>query len=215
LDESPARNRNGSGCRSRRLNAGFYWGWSLRGNRRACYKRDASGQISHCICLARARPRRPADQAVGNIGSIAMCSDTRSQVSTCIDGARVVNPSSFVVHADIRSTTLGEALLQAVSARGPTNSILNHLGNLAGWTRMRHFSIVAGSCSIVSLHQPRIANAIVCGGCSNAAIAFLHYDSKNESRVDTSGAGNGLDASRHCINLIVGVICNAPLCTRA
>jgi hypothetical protein len=127
-----------------------------------------------------------------------VCRDTLPKVTTCGDRTRVVDSSSLVVHADVRCTSFGEALLETISAGCASGAIRDHLGDLTSWARARYrTTIVAGSCSVVTLHKTRIRYAIVSGRCSHAAIALFQHDGKNKARIDAGRGRDGLDGGRN------------------
>lgn len=67
----------------------------------------------------------------------------------------------------------------------------------------------------MALHEARVLNRVVRCGDTDAAIGFLEDDGEDETSIDASGVGDGLDAVGHVVQLVVGVIGNVPLGTRA
>jgi hypothetical protein len=58
----------------------------------------------------------------------------------------------------------------------------------------------------VALHKTSVLNTVVGGVDTNAALAFLHNNCKDESRVDASFAGDRLDASVNVACFVIRVV---------
>lgn len=63
------------------------------------------------------------------------------------------------------------------------------------------------------LHKTWVADAIVGGWCSNAAIAFLHEDGEDEAGVDAGGCADGLNCGGDFVHFGFRVLCDAKLGT--
>lgn len=54
---------------------------------------------------------------------------------------------------------------------------------------------MARSGAGVALHEAWVADAVVGGGGSDAAVGFLDHDCEDEAGVDASGRGDGRDGA--------------------
>jgi len=105
-----------------------------------------------------------------------MCCYSLAEIFGRGDGARVVDTRGLVVHGDVGCTGLGKTLLQPIAAGRTSRTVCNHLRDFAGGAGVLDGSVVAGSCSVVRLHEAWVADAVVGGWCADATIAFLHHD---------------------------------------
>ena len=113
-----------------------------------------------------------------------MSRDTCPEVFGRVDGTRVVDAGSFVVHAYVCSSRFGKALLETITASCTGGTVSDHLGDLASWAGVLNSSVVTGSGAVVGLHEPWVDNSVVCCWGSNAAVGLLHDNSENEPGVD-------------------------------
>lgn len=67
----------------------------------------------------------------------------------------------------------------------------------------------------MALHQTGIDHTIVCGGCSHTAIALLHDDCEDKSRVDARRTTNRLNTALEVADFVVGVIGGTKLSARS
>lgn len=141
----------------------------------------------------------PADQAVGDVGAVAVGGTATAQVPAGSDRARVVHAGGDVVLAGVGCAGRGEELDQAVTARragDALGAVPDHLGD--GGQRARVLDdagVVAGAGAVVALHHARVVDAAVGGWDPQAAVALLHDDGEDEARVDLRLARDGVDGS--------------------
>jgi hypothetical protein len=105
-----------------------------------------------------------------------VCCDSLSEILGRGDRAGVVDTRGLVVHGDVGSTCLGKTLLQPIAAGRTSCTVCDHLRDFALGAGVLDGSVVAGSCSVVRLHEAWVNNTIVGGWCAHAAITFLHHD---------------------------------------
>lgn len=152
----------------------------------------------------------PADQAVGNVSGVAVRSTTGAEVPARRDRARVVHAGRNIVLAVVRGAGLLDQVSQAGAARAtrdPVGAVLDHLGDLRGRARVLDDAVVVASAlAIVALHETRVPDATVGGVDADAAIALLHDDREDESRVDVGGRANAGDGGLEVVILLVGVV---------
>jgi hypothetical protein len=98
--------------------------------------RTVLGSDSTGIALTDAR--RPAGKPVGDVAAVAVGGNTKSQVSTLIEGARVVHAGGLVEL--LHTVSLGgiQKLLESITGCRACDTILDHLMNLALGTRVLH-----------------------------------------------------------------------------
>lgn len=90
------------------------------------------------------------------------------------------------------------------------------MGDLINSAWSRNFTpAVAGSGASMALHETWVDNSVVGGGYSYTAVAFLHDDSENKTRINSGTAGNGLDRARDTVHLVISVVVNRKLTARA
>jgi hypothetical protein len=63
----------------------------------------------------------------------------------------------------------------------------------------------------VALHETRVDNPVVRRGGSDTTVALLQDDGEDEPSIHACGAGDGLDAVGHVLDLLVRVVFNIPL----
>lgn len=142
-----------------------------------------------------------------------MCCDALPEILGWRDGTGVVDARGFVVHGDVGGACLGDTLLQAVAAGCPSCTVLDHLHDLAGGAGVLDGAVVAGSGTIVRLHESWVADAVVGGWGADATVAFLHHDGEDEARVDAGGCADGLDGGGDFVDFGFGVLRDAELGT--
>jgi hypothetical protein len=98
--------------------------------------RTVLGSDSTGIALADAR--RPAGKPVGDVAAVAVGGNTKSQVTTLVEGTGVVHASGLVELLGTISLGSIQELLQAVTGCSTRNAVLDHLVNLAFGTRVLH-----------------------------------------------------------------------------
>lgn len=76
----------------------------------------------------------PADQAVGNVGGVAVGGDTAVEVAISGNGTGVVDTRGLVVLGDIVATNLGKTLLETDIAV-ETCTVLDHALDHVVWAR--------------------------------------------------------------------------------
>ena len=59
-----------------------------------------AGLGSDCACFAFANTRRPTGKSIGDVAAVAVGGNTQSQVTTSIEGTRVVHASGLVEPLD-------------------------------------------------------------------------------------------------------------------
>lgn len=86
--------------------------------------------------------------------------------------------------------------------------------DLAVWAGVLNGTVfVAGTGSVVALHQTRVDDTIVGGLDTHTTIGLLHNDGQDETSVNTAGGSNCFDGLLHIGVLVVGVIRHAELST--
>jgi hypothetical protein len=92
--------------------------------------------------------------------------------------------------ADVGCAAECEALFESIAGCGACGAVLDHLSDFAGWAGVGNSGIIAGSRSIMILHETWVSDTVVCGRCSYATVAFLHGDGKDESSVHSGRRGH-------------------------
>lgn len=86
--------------------------------------------------------------------------------------------------------------------------------DLAVWAGVLDGAVlVAGTGSVVALHETRVDDTIVGGLDTDTAVGLLHNDGQNEPSVDTAGGSNCFNGFLHVGVLVVGVIRHTELST--
>ena len=149
----------------------------------------------------------PTGETVGNIASVAVGSDTVLELASGGDGTRVVDSSGAVEGRDVATTRLVDAVGETVTRVGSGSTLKDHLvDGLVGARVLNPAVVVAGSLTIVVLHQTGVANSVVGGVNADAATRLLHDDGENEAVVDTSGGSGLLDTIPDGSNLGTRVV---------
>ena len=152
--------------------------------------------------MAASGGKEPALETVGNISNIAVGAATAVVEVAEGSGAGVVGAGSDVVGPGVLGTsdldTLGQGSSETVTRRGTDDTILDHLINHGVGTRV---DTSAGAGSVVGLHKTGVADTVACGASTNATLAFLHDNRKNESSVNQGLVGVLLDSLLDAGNL--------------
>ena len=147
-----------------------------------CYApKETNSQKAVMIC------KDPTGQPIGNIGRIALGCNPLAQISGCVNRARIIDSRSFIEPRDISRVRQVDTLSQAIPTVCSGAPLANHLGDDAGWARVLNLACeiaVAGSVTIVALHQAWVAHAEVGRRHTHAAAGFLHHDGEDEAVVD-------------------------------
>lgn len=130
-----------------------------------------------------------------------------AEVAGRVDGARVVSAGGLVVLGRFCAGLGLIALLETVALVGSSGAVFDHLLDHAGgaWSCLAAV-LVAGALASVALHETSVQNTVVRGLDTNAALAFLHNNCKDESSVDASFAGHPLDVSVNVVCFVVRVV---------
>ena len=153
----------------------------------------------------------PAGQTVGNVAGVAVSGNAVLEVSAGSDGATVVDASSLVEAGDVAvgSVPVGrlvDAVGKTIAGAGAGGAVGDHLGDGRLRARVGNAVLVAGSGTVVVLHQAGVADAVVGGGDADAATGLLHDDGKDKSVVDTGLLGHLLDGVPDFADLLAGVV---------
>ena len=142
-----------------------------------------------------------------------MGSDTLAQVAVRGDGARVVAASGLVVRGGIAvAALLSDELLKTVTLGGTFDTVDDHLVDLAvGAGVLDSAVLVAGTGSIVALHQTGVDDTVVCSLDTDTAVGLLHDNGQNETGIHTAGGRDSLDGLLDVLVLLVGVVVDTPL----
>jgi hypothetical protein len=107
---------------------------------------------------------------------------------------------------------LVQSLNETVTGRSASDAVSNHLDDYVGRAGVLDVAVlVASGRSIMILHESWIANTVVRGRSSNAAIRFLHHDGKDEAAVNASFTRNLLDSSGNVVRLLIRVCSDMKL----
>lgn len=151
----------------------------------------------------------PTNQAVGDISGIAVSSNAEAKVAGGVDRAGVIGTGSDIELATIASTGRSEELHKTGACGGTIGTVCDHLGDLVRRARVLDTAVgdvVAGSCTIVILHQARVTDTEVSGRHADTAVTLLHDDSEDVTRVDTGGSADRGDGRLQASNLIGRVV---------
>jgi len=143
----------------------------------------------------------PTSQTISNIWCIAMCSSAILKISWWGNCARIVDSGCFVESDHITSLWLVDALSKTVSWFRPSSPFADHFKYNFAWTGILDLVSdiwVASSCTIVVLHQTRIANTKIRCWYTNTASWLLHDDSKNKAMIHLGLLGHLLDSIVDC-----------------
>ena len=107
----------------------------------------------------------PSHQPVGYIARVAQSATSSAEVVAVVLGsATVVDVGASIVLGDVGATAGGDGLLEAVAGRSTLGSVADHLDDLGLWAwGLDGAGVVAGTGSIVVLHQTWVAHAVVGG----------------------------------------------------
>lgn len=155
-----------------------------------------AGKCGNGVVVAAAGTGGPAEETVGDIGSVAVSRDTGAQVTIGSDRAGVVAAGSLVVGSRVASASvLLNELLQTVTVGGTHGTITDHLLDLGRGARVLDVlgsagTSVAATLAVVRLHETRVDDTVVGRVHTDTPVALLHDDSQNEAGVDTRFAGD-------------------------
>jgi len=101
---------------------------------------------SNSTCITLADTSRPASESVGDVAAVAVGGNTKSQVTTGVDGAGVVHAGGLVEFLGAVSSGSVQELLEAVASCCAYHAILYHLMDLGFGTWGLHVrAVVAGT----------------------------------------------------------------------
>lgn len=177
-----------------------------------------SAHAANCVLIAVVGVGvRPADEAVGNVGGIAVGGNAAVEVTVASNGARVVNARSLVVLGDIVARLL-DSLLDTPLETNLTvqaSAVRDHALDLV--VRAGHNTLavrVAGVGTLEGLHQSWVVETVVGRRGTNAALGLLHDDGEDELGLDAALSRDFLDGLLDIVGLLLAVVVHAKLGAR-
>lgn len=156
----------------------------------------------------------PSNESVRDVAGVGQSTATLFKVAGGSDTATIVLSRSPVPVTRLIGSSGGLllfALLETVSRRSSQRAVLDHLEDLRVWTRGLHGGSIAGSGSLVRLHE---SGVVVCprgGDDTDATFGFLHYDGQDETLIDVvCFGGDGFDGGFDAGDFFFGVVGDAP-----
>jgi len=152
------------------------------------------------------RGETPTVETVGDIFSIAGSATETVVEVTVVNRATVVESGGSIGGLGIlltMATSLRHKLLQTVASGGSLNAVLNHLQDLVRWARA---DTITGTSAIMRLHQSWVGDTVVGSRDADAALALLHDDSQNETRINARRSSYLVDRAVDGLGLFSRVI---------
>ena len=129
----------------------------------------------------------PASQPIRNIRRVALCCNPVAQITGWINRARIVDSRGFIEPRDTSRVRQVDTLSQTIPTTRSCGSLADHLRDDVVRARVLHLTCeiaMAGTIAVVTLHQARVAHAVVGRWYANAAAGFLYHDREDEAVVD-------------------------------
>jgi hypothetical protein len=173
-----------------------------------CSKRDVDLRL---VQGASGGGADPTGKTVGNVGGVAVSSNTGTKVTRGIDAARVVDTGSLVEGLGARALGSVEAASETLASVSAGSTFGDHTGDLVSGARGDSLgrslaSGVAGRCTSVVLHQTGVGDTVVGGDGADTALGFLHDHSEDEAVVDKGGTGDLVNSIGDGRDLVIRVV---------